>query len=80
MMAFIRDVTLRVIVITILSLILPVLAYQSIHITIVRFFVVCLLSVISTIGLGYMLGFNKTDREHLRTKVVNIVRTKILKK
>ena len=80
MMAFIKDVTLRVIVITVLSLILPILAYQSIHITIVRFLVVCILSFISTIGLGYMLGFNKTDREHLRTKVVNTVRTKILKK
>lgn len=80
MMAFIKDVTLRVVVITVLSLILPILAYQSIHITIVRFLVVCILSFISTIGLGYMLGFNKTDREHLRTKVVNIVRTKILKK
>lgn len=80
MMAFIKDVTLRVIVITVLSLILPILAYQSIHITIVRFLVVCILSFISTIGLGYMLGFNKTDREYLRTKVVNTVRTKILKK
>lgn len=80
MMAFIKDVTLRVIVITVLSLILPILAYQSIHITIVRFLVVCILSFISTIGLGYMLGFNKTDREDLRTKVVNTVRTKILKK
>lgn len=80
MMAFIKNVTLRVIVITVLSLILPILAYQSIHITIVRFLVVCILSFISTIGLGYMLGFNKTDREYLRTKVVNTVRTKILKK
>lgn len=80
MMAFIKDVTLRVAVITILSLILPVLAYQSIHITVVRFFAVCFLSFISTVGLGYMLGFNKADRKHLRVKVVNIVRTKILKK
>ena len=46
MMAFIKDVTLRVIVITVLSLILPILAYQSIHITIVRFLVVCILSFI----------------------------------
>lgn len=80
MMAFIKNVTLRVIVITVFSLVLPILAYQSIHITIIRFLVVCILSFISTIGLGYMLGFNKMDREHLRTKVVNIVRTKILKK
>lgn len=80
MIGFIKDVTLRVALITILSLILPILAYQSIHITLVRFFTVCLLSFLSTVGLGYMLGFNKTDREHLRMKVVNIVRTKILKK
>ena len=80
MMAFIKDVTLRVAVITILSLILPVLAYQSIHITVVRFLSVCILSFFSTLGLGYMLGFNKADREHLRWKAVNVVRPKILKK
>ena len=80
MVTFIKDVTLRVLVITVFSFALPVLAYQSIHITVVRFFAVCILSFLSTIGLGYLLGFNKTDREHLRTKVVSIVRNKILKK
>lgn len=80
MITFIKDVTLRVLVITVLSLALPVLAYQSIHITVVRFFAVCILSFLSTIGLGYLFGFNKTDRERLRTKVVSIVRNKILKK
>lgn len=80
MMAFVKDVTLRMMVIALLSTALPVLAYQSIHEVAVRFFMVCLLSMLSTVGLGYMLGFNRADREHLKIKALEFVRTKILKK
>lgn len=80
MFRFLKDVTLRVYVITALSMILPVLAYNVINITILRFFTVCMLSVLSTIGLGYYIGFNKSDRLKLRTKVVNIINKKILKR
>lgn len=80
MFRFLKDVTLRVYVITALSMILPVLAYNVLNITILRFFTVCMLSVLSTIGLGYYIGFNKSDRLKLRTKVVNIINKKNLKR
>lgn len=80
MIGFLKDVTLRVYVITALSLILPIAAHEEIDSTIVRLIVVCIFSFMSTIGLGYYLGFNKEDRTKLRLKVVNIVKTKILKR
>lgn len=80
MCRFLKEVTLRVYVITALSMILPVLAYNVIDITMLRFFTVCMFSVLSTIGLGYYIGFNKSDRLKLRTKVVNIINNKILKR
>ena len=80
MLRFLKDVTLRVYVITVLSMLLPVLAYNVIDVTLLRFFTVCILSVLSTIGLGYYIGFNQSDRLKLRTKVVNIINKKILKR
>lgn len=80
MLRFLKDVTLRVYVITALSLVLPILVYRSIDVAVVRFFTVCLLSVLSTIGIGYYLGFNKAERLTIRTKVAHIIHTKILKR
>lgn len=80
MVKFLKDVTLRVCFITALSVLLPLMAYNMIDIVLLRFLSVCILSVISTLGLGYYLGFNKADRMTIRTKVVNIVKNKILKR
>ena len=80
MVAFLRSVTFRMVLITMISLVLPALAHQTIDITSWRFIVVCILSLMSTIGFGYYLGFNKADRNILRTKVATVVKTKILKR
>ena len=77
---FLKDVTLRVYIITALSMILPVLAYKLIDLALLRFLTVCILSVLSTIGMGYYLGFNPSDRLKIRTKVVNVINAKILKR
>lgn len=80
MINFLREVTLRVLIITVLSLILPVLTYQLVDTVFLRFTMVCILSFMSTIVLGYYLGFNKTDRNMLKSKVTIIVKSKILKR
>lgn len=80
MMRFLKDVTSKVYIITILSMILPVWAYVTIDLTLLRFVTVCLLSILSTIGMGFYLGFNPSDRLKIRTKVVNVINTKILKR
>ena len=80
MVAFLRSVTLRMALITIISLVLPAFAHQTIAISSLRIIIVCILSLMSTIGFGYYLGFNKADRNILRTKVATIVKTKILKR
>lgn len=80
MFDFLREVTLRVLVITVLSLVLPVLTYQLVGTVFLRFIMVCILSFMSTIVLGYYLGFNKADRNMLKSKVTIIVKSKILKR
>ena len=77
---FLREVTLRVLIITVLSLVLPVLTYQLVGTVFLRFIMVCILSFISTLGFGYYLGFNKADRNMIKSKVITIVKSKILKR
>ena len=80
MIDFLREVTLRVLIITVLSLVLPLLTYQLVDTVFLRFTMVCILSFMSTIVLGYYLGFNKADRNMLKSKVIIIVKSKILKR
>ena len=80
MSRFLKDVTFRVYIITAMALVLTVFAYKSIGITLIRFLTVCVLSAISTLVLGYYLGFNSKDRLLIRTRIVNIVNNKILRR
>ncbi len=76
MKRYLYEVTVRVYLITIVAIILPLAAYSTIDITVIRFFMVCILSVLSTVMLGYFLGFNRHERERIREKTVNIIRKK----
>lgn len=80
MLSFLRDVTLRVWIIAGLSLIMPLVLHQAINMVALRFVAVCCVSIVSTIGFGYWLGFNSSDRNKLRSKVVCVVQNKILKR
>lgn len=80
MWKFSKNVTFRVYLITGVALILPILAYRSIDVTVWRFLSVCVLSLLSTLGVGYFLGFNREDREIIRLKVVTVMKKKILKR
>lgn len=80
MWRFVKDVTLRVFVITIVSMVLPILAYNYINITAIRFICVCILCLLSTIVFGFYLGFNHEDRKTIKIKVISVINQKILKR
>lgn len=80
MLRFLKEVTLRVLVITLLAIILPILANQLIDTIWIRFLIVCFLSIVSTTILGYYIGFNKIERDNLRIKIISSIRKKILKR
>ena len=77
---FLSNVTFRVLAITILAMIIPVILHYYIKSEIQRFISVIILSLISTIVIGYMLGFNKEERDMIKEKVIQIIRKKILKR
>ena len=77
---YLRNVTFRVYAITLLAMIIPVIVHNSIESEIPRFLLVSIISLISTLSIGYMLGFNKEERAMIKEKVIRIIRKKILKR
>ena len=78
-MRFLYQVTLRILFITLLALILPWLAYTLIDLNVVRFFTVCLVSVISCIALGFFGGLDRTERVVITSKVQTFISNKLRK-
>ena len=77
---FLFEVTLRVLLITILSFIFPLLVYNICDTVVIRFPVVCFLSIISTLGCGYYLGFNAHEQAVIRGKVSGLCNKIVRKK
>lgn len=74
MWKFLKEVTVRVYVVTFFAFIFPMLTYEAIDVVIIRFFAVCVVSVFSTVILGYYLGFDKAERGKLRYKTMNLIK------
>ena len=77
MWRFLKDVTIRIFFITLFSVIPPILIYKTIGVTVIRFFFVCFMSIVSTIGFGYYIGFIKEERNKFKAKVQSIINRKI---
>lgn len=73
--AFIHEVYYRVVLVTLVALILPCFIYYIQSDTILRFFVICIVSVISTSLSVWYLGLKNNERLYLW----NIAKTKIRK-
>lgn len=80
MWRFLKDVTIRVILVSCVAIVIPYLCYKLIDPISVRFFIVCILSVVSSLFVGFYLGFNKNDRFTIKRKTILIINKKILHK
>ena len=70
---FIVEVYCNVVVVTAISLIVPTVCYLLISPGIVRFFVLCSLSVLSSIATIYFVGCNRDDRTMVAKMVGGII-------
>lgn len=77
MWSFLKDVTIRVLFITAVVLIIPTVFHHVIQTNFLRFFVVGLSSVLSTITIGYYLGLNIHERVAVNNKVKSFILSKI---
>ena len=72
-MEFVKKVYCNVIVVTAISLIVPAVCYLLISPGIVRFFVLCSLSVLSSIATIYFVGCNRDDRAMVVKMVEGVI-------
>ena len=70
---FIKTVTLRVFIISILSLIIPIIAFILIKgYSWLTFIAICFISFMSTMTISYLLGLSKNEKLFCKNKVVEI--------
>ena len=79
MLKYLRNVTLMVFIITLLSLIFPLIAYSLIENEVIRFFSVCIISIISTVFFGFYIAFRKNERVKIFRKVSDVVKNRFNK-
>jgi O-antigen/teichoic acid export membrane protein len=75
--SYLKNVLLNIIFVTVLSLCIPVLIYYLMQDGFIRFFVLSLASIISTIFVVFNVGCTKNERNFLLNAVTNKVRTLI---
>lgn len=69
---YLKHIYLKVSVVVILSVILPFLVYENMDATVLRFFTVCTVCVLSVGTIVYMVGLSSSEREFIYAKVIGI--------
>lgn len=69
---YINNIYAKVITVTVLSVIIPMIVYINMADTLIRFFVVCIISIISISGTIYAIGLSKDEREFTKSKYKSI--------
>ena len=72
-MYFIKDVFGRIIPMTLLALILPIIVVKNMNESVSRLFVSCIVCIASTIFWGFLVGMSKQEQQ----MIVNVIKTKI---
>lgn len=67
---YIKNIYTRVFFVVVLSVIAPFIIYDNMDDTVVRFFVVCLICVLSVSTVAYTIGLSKNERTFVRSKAV----------
>ena len=66
---YFRHIYLRVFVVVILSFILPFLVYEHMDDTVLRFFTVCIVCVLSVGSVTYTVGLSSSERKFIKSKI-----------
>ncbi|MBM6673381.1 lipopolysaccharide biosynthesis protein [Marseilla massiliensis] len=67
---YIKNIYTRVLFVVVLSVIAPFIIYDNMDDTVARFFVVCLICMLSVGTVAYTIGLSKNERTFVRSKVV----------
>lgn len=79
MLEFLKDVTFRVLFVTLLAMCISCICYNMIDIVPIRFFVDCFVAACSVLIIGFYVAFNKQDRIMIKQKVTFFINKKFEK-
>lgn len=71
--SYFKYVYSRVFIVAVLSVIVPFLVYKNLNDTILRFFIVCIVCVLSVSVIVYIIGLSKNERVFVREKIGTMV-------
>ncbi len=74
---FLKDVILKVLLVSISALVLPSFALFFLHEGFIRLILSAILSAFSSLSMIYLLGLSSPERTMVRHKIINIIRTKL---
>lgn len=69
---FLRRVTLRVLLVSFVSVVLPIIVYYRMPVCFLSFIAVCFVSFLSTSAISYILGLNINERQFVRKKIFHL--------
>lgn len=70
---YIKNIYVRAVAVVALSVLVPFVVYENMDDTVARFFVMCLICVLSVGTVVYTVGLSKNERVFVRTKTITIV-------
>lgn len=70
---YVKNIYAKVVAVVALSVLVPFVVYENMDDTVVRFFAVCLICVLSVSTVAYTVGLSKNERVFVKTKAVLIV-------
>lgn len=76
---YFRQIYIKVIAVVALSVIVPFLVYESMDGTLLRFFTVCIVCILSVSTVAYTVGLSRNERTFVRAKAVTAL-NKIFRK
>lgn len=67
---YIKNIYARVVFVVVLSVLAPFVVYENMDDTVVRFFTICLICVLSVSTVAYTVGLSKNERVFVRAKAM----------
>lgn len=71
---YIRNIYMRVAAVVMLSVVLPFIVYKSMDDTVIRFFLICIVCVLSVGTVTYTVGLTSHERLFVRSKALVIIK------
>lgn len=73
MMTYFKKVIIPILLVVISSFVIPFSLYMNMAYSVISFFVVCMVSVLSELSFAYLLGINKSEREMIHEKLATVL-------